>query len=206
MAQFLVAALIAAGAASVQVQSTPSVPVQPFVDSPEQRRDLRNLSACLAEARPRWARQTLAQPYLSEEQATLVARALTGTDTCLRGRDAAYTFRTSTMVGSLAEHFLRAEVGRADFARVTTALATMRPSNSSEDFALCVAARAPGAARDLALSEPGTPAETQASRQVSAFVDDCVDPGERLTVDMQSLRSLLSTVLYRGTVVSLATN
>lgn len=203
MAQFLFAALIAASAASVQA---PSVPIQPFVDSPEQRRDLRNLSACLARARPRWARQTLASPYLSDEQATLAGRALTGADTCLRGRDSSFTFRTSTMVGSLAEYFLQADVGRADFAQVRAALATMRPSNSSEDFALCVAARAPGAARDLALSEPGSPAEAQASGQVSAFVDDCVIPGEQLTVDMQSLRSLLSTVLYRGTSVSLASN
>ena len=75
---------------------------------------------------------------------------------------------------------------------------TLKPLNVSEDFALCVAARNPAAARDLALSEPGSAAETQAVQQVSAHVPPCVNDGEKPTVELQSLRALISTALYRA--------
>lgn len=196
MAKLVLAALLAAGSASVAAQPA----VQPNVDSPESRQALRQMSICLAELRPRWARQLLARPYLSNEQAYDTSEALEGRDSCLRGRDVEFTFRTSTMVGSLAEHFVRNEIGGVDFARLSRMLSTMDPRNASEDFALCIAAANPAAARNLALSEFGSPAETEAAAQLGRYVERCTNPGENLTVDLQSLRALTSSALYRGIV------
>lgn len=195
MAKLVLAALLAAGSASVAAQPA----VQPNVDSAESRQALRQMSLCIAQARPRWARQLLARPYLSNEQAYDAAEALEGRDSCIRD-DAEITFRTSTIVGSLAEHFVRSEIGGVDFARLSRVLSTMDPRNASEDFALCVAAANPAAARNLALSEFGSPAETQAAAQLGRYVERCTNPGENLTVDLQSLRSLTSSALYRGIV------
>lgn len=205
MTKLSLAALLALCAASVQAQpSSPAVPIQPSPDSAEQRLALRNFSVCLAEARPRWARGTLSHPYLSDEQASAAAQALNGTDTCVRENEVEITFRTSGLVGSLAEHFVRTEIERADSARLAVVLSTLTPLNVSEDFALCVAARNPAAARDLALSEPGSDAEMQAVRRVAAYVEPCMNQGEQLTVDLQSLRALISTALYRGVTTVLA--
>lgn len=199
MAKPSLAALLLFGAAAVQSPpAAASVPLQPSVDSAEQRQALKDLISCMAEARPRWARRTLSRPYLSDAQASDAAQALNGSDTCLREDEAEITFRTSSVVAALAEHFLRADLARADFARVARALNTLPPLNVSEDFALCVAANDPAAARDLALSELGSEAEMAAARRVVATVEACHNPGEAPTVDLQALRALVSTALYRG--------
>ena len=201
MARLYLAALLALGAASVQAQPpVPAMPIQPSVDSAEQRQALRNLAICLAELRPRWARSTLSQPYRSDAQERTASEALRGTDSCISRNGAEVTFRTSSVVASLAEHYLRAEIGQLDFARLTAALSTMTPLNASEDFGLCVASGNPAAARDLALSELGSPAEIEAARQLAANLSPCINQGERLTVDLQSLRALTSLALYRGTM------
>jgi hypothetical protein len=205
MTGFLIAALLAAQAASPQAQPTTSAAsIQRDVDSAEERKKLRRLSACLAEARPRWARKTLSHPYLSDAQAGEAATALSGNDSCIRKPEDEVVFRTSGLVGSLAEHFLQADIEKADFARLTKALATLKPLNVTEDFALCLASRNPAAARDLSLSEPGSAAESEAGRKLTPHIEGCTNPGENLTVDMQSLRALVATALYRGVTVVLA--
>jgi hypothetical protein len=198
MARFHVVALLAIGAIAVPAQAQPPAPIQPSPDSAQQRKDLRTLASCLARARPGWARQTLSQPYLSDAQAYAASQALSGNDNCIRGFDVEVTFRTSGLVGSLAEHFVQAEIGRADSTRLARTLAALPPLNVSEDFALCVAARHPAAARALALSEPGSDAEMEAVGRIASAVEPCTNQGERLTVDLQSLRALTSVALYRG--------
>lgn len=201
MAKLYLAALLALDAASVAAQPAAPAPViQPNVDSPERRQALQHLTVCLAEARPRWARRTLEHPYLSEAQAHAASEALSGQDGCIRGQDVEVTFRTSTMVGSLAEHFVRTEIERVDSARLATALHTLTPLNVSEDFALCVTASNPTAARRLAFSDFGSPAETEAAGRLGTYVARCTGAGESLTVDLQSLRALTSVALYRGIV------
>jgi hypothetical protein len=98
----------------------------------------------------------------------------------------------------LAEHFLRSDIQGVDFERVEKALLTVEPLNGSEDFALCVAARNPSAARELTFSDPGSAAEAKAAAELSSQVPPCIKPGENLTVDQQSLRALMSTALYRA--------
>jgi hypothetical protein len=203
MPKLFLTALLAAGAAAA-LQAQPPSPVQASPDSPGQRKALQRLSACLARARPNWARNTLSHPYLSDAQAMDAAQALRGRDNCMPGDDTEFTFRTSGMVGSLAEHFLKDEMDRADSARLASRLASLAPLNVSEDFALCVAARDPAAARELALSEPGSDAEARAAGRLGAFVEPCTRPGEDLTVDLQSLRALVATALYRGVTAVLA--
>jgi len=204
MVRLFLAALLAAVTASTPVQaSAPAVAVQPNLDSAEELQRLRSLSACLAESRPRWARQTLSFAYLSDAQAREAAQALTGTDSCVPN-DTEVVFRTSGLVGGLAEYFLRAEMKRTDSQRLTEALATLTPLNVSEDFALCVAVRNPAAARELALSEPGSAVESRAAGQLARHVPPCVERGEEPTVDLQSLRALMSTALYRGVTAVLA--
>ncbi|MEA3053900.1 MAG: hypothetical protein QOG72_2803 [Sphingomonadales bacterium] len=195
MAKSNLAALLALAAVSVQAEAGP---IQPSPDSAKERIALRKLTACLAEARPRWGRQTLAKPYLSKEQEGDLGQALMGKDTCTGGPEAEFRFRASGIVGSLAEHYLEADIERADGPRLSQALSTLTPLNVSEDFALCVAARNPAAARDLALSEPGSAAEEQAVAKLAGAVEPCTNDGEALTVDLQSLRALTSTALYRG--------
>lgn len=197
MATLFLATLLAASANVAAAQSAPAV--QPNVDAPAQRQALQQFSACLAEQRPRWARELLAKPYLSNDQAYDAAGALTSErDSCLRGQDVELTFRTSTMVGSLAEHFVRSEINRVDFGRVTRALATMEPRNVSEDFALCMASANPAAARALTMSEFGSEAESSAASTLGRYVERCSNPNENLTVDVQSLRALTSMAFYRG--------
>jgi hypothetical protein len=198
MAKHYLAALLAVAAASAHAQP-PKVTLEPSPDSAEQRKASQKLTACLAEARPRWARNTLDRPYLSDAQAKYATMALRGRDTCVTSRDGVeVTFRTSLMVGSLAEHFLQEDLRRADAARLADKLSTLPPRNVTEDFALCVAARNPGAARDLALSEPGSAAEDAAARRVFNYVEPCTQDSEQLTVDLQALRALVAAALYRG--------
>jgi hypothetical protein len=198
MAKLFLAALLALGAASVHAQP-PKVTIQPSPDSAAERKALQKLTSCLAEARPRWARGTLSRPYLSDAQRYDASLALKGKDGCTPGNDETeFTFRTSGMVGSLAEHFLREDIQRTDAARLAEKLSTLRPLNVSEDFALCVASRNPAAARDLALSEPGSAAEDAAVQIVATHVEPCTTETENLVVDLQSLRALVATALYRG--------
>jgi hypothetical protein len=208
MAKLHLAALVALGTACIAAQpALAEVPIQPNVDTAAQRQALRELSACLANARPRWARQMLAKPYLSDAQAYDASAALSGGDRCITARDdVEITFRTSSLVSSLAEHFIRSDIGRVDFGRVTAVMNAMDPLNVSEDFALCVAARNPTAARDLVLSDLGSTDEADAAQRLAAGVDHCTEPGETLTVDMQALRALASTALYRGVTAVLTQN
>jgi hypothetical protein len=202
MTRLFIAALLAACAASAQAQP-PAAAIQPSPDTAEQRKALQKLSACLAEARPRWARSTLSHPYLSDAQASIASLALRGKDSCIHG-EAEVTFRNSGMVGSLAEHFLRKDIDRADAAQVAQKLATLAPLNASEDFALCLASRNPAAARSLVLSEPGSDAENKAAGTFAAYLEICTQPNEQLTVDLQSLRALVATALYRSVTAVLA--
>ncbi|MFL6858723.1 MAG: hypothetical protein ACJ8DZ_07355 [Allosphingosinicella sp.] len=202
MTKLFLAALLAASMQSAAASAT--VPIQPSVDTPEERQALQSLLACLVAERPRWARETLALPYLSGAQANSAAEVLSGRDTCLKKRDAAITFRTSSVVAMLAEHFLRTDLPRVDFGRVKAALSSVTAQNGSEDFGLCVASRDPGAARDLALSAFGSDAELQAARQLADQIEPCTTRGEALTVDLQALRALVSTALYRSVTTALA--
>lgn len=201
MATLFLATLLAASANVAAVQSSPAA-IQPNVDGPEQRQALRQLSACLAERRPRWARELLAKPYLSNDQAYDASEALNGNDSCLGSDDVELTFRTSTMVGSLAEHYVRSEINQVDFGRLTRALATVEPRNVSEDFALCMAAANPRVARELTMSEFGSAAESAAATQLGRYVERCSTPSENLTVDVQSLRALTSMAFYRSIEVA----
>jgi hypothetical protein len=196
MVRSTIAALVALAAASAQAQ--PGVPIAPNTDTAEELQTIRRLSSCLAEKRPRWARRTLARGYLSNAQARDASEALAGTDNCIRGPEVEVTFRNSALVAGLAEHFLRSDIEGVDFTRIEKALLTVAPLNGSEDFALCVAARDPEAARELSFSDPGSAAETQAAARLARHVPPCVRPGETLTVDQQSLRALMSTALYRA--------
>ncbi|HST35482.1 MAG TPA: hypothetical protein VLK25_02480 [Allosphingosinicella sp.] len=198
MAKLYLAALLAFGAAS-SLQAQPAVAINPSADSAVERQRLHDLSYCLARARPNWARQMLAKPYLSEDQARVASYALGGRDTCLHSRDEIeVTFRTSSVVSSLAEYFLRSEMPQVDATRLAAALSTMTPLNVSEDFGFCVAARNPAAARALALSAFNSPAETAAAERLRDAVELCTLESETLTVDLQSLRALTATALYRG--------
>ena len=192
------AALIALGLASAQTSAT-SLQLLPAPDSAERRGAFRNLVMCVAKARPQWARQTLAFPYLSGAQAGSAAEALSGRDSCVpRDEEADMTFRTSTLVGSLAEHFIQSEKDAAATAQMERALNTAAPLNASEDFALCVAVRNPAAARELALSEPGSASETRSAELLVKQAPSCTIAGENLTLDLQALRALTATALYRA--------
>lgn len=198
------AALLAIGTAAPMAQPAAApVQLQPAPDTAEQRRAFRELVMCVAKARPRWARQTLADPYLSDAQAGNAAEALGGRDACIAEPEVELTFRTSTLVGSLAEHFVRTEGDRGTD-RLGIALNKATALNASEDFALCVAAWDPTAARALALSEPGSAAETESAGQLTGHVPSCTRPDENLKLDVQALRALISTALYRAITLDLA--
>jgi hypothetical protein len=184
--------------AAAPLQAAPAATVQPSVDSAAQRQTLRSFSLCVARARPRWARETLAQPYLSKAQAQQASEVLKGRDHCTRGKETEVTFRTSTLVGSLAEYFLGEDMAKTEPASLETALNNVAPLNASEDFALCVAARNPAAARALALSDPGSEAEAAAVGQLAPVLKPCFAAGEPIEIDMQALRALVSTALYRA--------
>lgn len=196
-------ALLAIGSGPIGQSAQPVAVIQRSPDSAEQRQTLKAFVVCMAESRPKWARKTLADPYLSNAQATTAAQALSGSDNCVRNYREEITFRTSGVVGSLAEHFLAGK-NNIDEQRLQAALETMEPLNASEDFALCVTSRAPMDARKLALSEPGSSTESESAQRIAQHVSPCTKQTEAMTVDVQSLRALVATALYRGTMVVLA--
>ena len=68
----LITALLLGAAVSTQAQAaTLATPIQPSVDTVQQRLSLRTLMSCVAKSRPNWAGQLLAQPYLGEEPTTV---------------------------------------------------------------------------------------------------------------------------------------
>src|SRR6476469_1501321 len=189
--------LVAAALASSPPTPAAAV-VKPALDTPQERRALRKLTTCVAGLRPRWARELLSYPYLSDDQARLAAQMVSGHDNCLGHADVAVAFRTSSVVGFAAEHFIQADLAKADPQRVGNALKSVAPMNVSEDFALCLAARDPSSALDLTSSDPGSSTEVQAAGRVASGLSYCSKPGERLDVDVQALRALVATALYRG--------
>ena len=204
MKALCIAAFMASIIPTIAAPSTAAqVKIHPVVDSPAQRDALRKFSQCVAGQRPRWARALLAQPYLSDAQTEAAAEVVTGQDHCLGRNETEMTFRTSTVVAALAEQFLRADLARADFGEVSRTLQTLEPSNAFEDFALCVAAQSPQSARDLALSEPGSPDEANAAKSMISRVAPCTRPGEQLQVDPQELRALVAAALYKATTATL---
>lgn len=208
MTRLFLALMTAASAVSVQAQSTAAaVVIQPSVDTPKQRQELRSFMTCVAKSRPTWAREMLAKPYLSEAQTEAASDALSGRDRCLMKPEAEMTFRTSSIVSIVAEHSMHAALTDANIDPLSKALNTLTPLNASEDFALCVASRDPVAARELSLSEPGGAAETLAAGKLAVHIQPCVIKGEQPTVDLQSLRGLMSIALYRAvTTARLASN
>ena len=179
--------------------------LQPPLDTAAERQALQKLTFCVAEKRPRWARQLISYPYLSDAQADAAAELVSGNDNCQMAREVAVAFRTSGVAGDVAEHFLRGNLVNPDMTRVSAALATASPLNVSEDFALCVASRNPAAAFDLVRTEPGSEAEARAGFVLATAVPSCTNPNERLDINLESLRSLVATALYRA-VSTLASN
>lgn len=195
MIRYCLAAALACAAMTAGAQ--PPV-LEPSVDSADQRQALRALALCLAEQRPNWARRVLSQAYMSQAQMRIASSALSGRDTCITGAGAELRFRISGIAGGLAEEEVRGGIGRADLGQISRALNTLEPRNVTEDFALCLTARDPVAARDLALSEFGSAAEGEAAARLARGLELCTQPNERLTVDLQSLRGLASAALYRA--------
>jgi hypothetical protein len=178
--------------------SSPAVSIEPSADTPAERQVLRNLSMCLAQLRPDWARGVLEYPYLSSAQASAAAVAVSGRDNCQKQPEVEIEFRTSTLVSALAEYFLRADLPKTDSARLGHALTSLPARNGTEDVGLCLASRDLEAARELALSEPGTSAEADSGRALGAQVAACSLPGESLKFDLQSLRAIVTVALYRA--------
>jgi hypothetical protein len=140
----------------------------------------------------------LSYPYLSDRQAGAAAELVSGRDKCLSAPEVAVAFRTSGVVGSAAEYFLASGLPRIDSQRLANALSTVAPMNVSEDLALCLAARNPAAAQELVASNPGSTGELSAVGEVARGLPSCTEPGEKLSVDQQALRALVSIALYRG--------
>ena len=196
----LFTALLLGAAVSAQAQAAAlATPIQPSVDTVQQRQSLRTLMTCVAKSRPNWARQLLAQPYLGEEQTRTAGEALSGKDRCIMKDETEMTFRTSSMVSNLAEYFLGAELTNADLERLRGRSTRIAPLNSPRKISPCALRREiPLRLRAIALSEPGGNDERQAADKLAAQVQPCVIKGEQPTVDLQSLRGLMSIALYRA--------
>jgi hypothetical protein len=197
MIDLLVAAALLPSAAQSTAPAAAAV-IQPPLDTPQERQALRKLTICVAQLRPQWARTMLSYPYLSDDQASIAAEMVSGRDNCLGKHEVAVAFRTSSVVGFAAEHLVQAEMVKVDPKRIGNALNSVAPKNASEDFGLCLAARDPSEALDLAYSDPGSGREASAAGQVALGLSYCSKPGESLKVDVQALRALVATALYRG--------
>ena len=192
-----VAALLIAASLPLSAQPA-TLQLRPPLDTAQERQALRKLTLCVAKARPRWARTMLSYPYLSSDQASVAAQIVSGHDNCLGAPEVAVAFRTSSVVGFAAEEALEVGMARTDPKRIGAALNTAAPKNVSEDFALCLAARDPASSFGLASSDPGSANEAKAAEAVAAGVPYCSKPGEKFDVDVQALRALVATALYRA--------
>lgn len=194
LAALFLATSIAGGAQGAASDSG----LQPGTDSTADRVAVRTFSRCLAEARPRWARQVLAQPYLSKGQADLLDSIGTGNDSCSGNRSIAMTLRHSSIIAGIAEQLIKDDLAQVGMKRVSAELNRVSPRNTSEDFALCLVARRSQIAQDLVMSSPGSDAERAASEQLAQGIKPCTNSGEAGIVDLQSLRALAATALYLG--------
>lgn len=185
-------------ATSVAQGAAPAASLQPNADTTADRTAVRALSMCLAQARPRWAREVLAQPYLSKGQTDLLETIGSGDDRCTGSRPIEITLRHTSIVAGLAEQFIKEDLGQVNIKRVSAELNRIPSRNASEDFALCLVARRSKVAQDLVMSSPGSDAERTAGEQLAQGVPSCTNPGEAGVVDLQSLRALAATALYRG--------
>ncbi|HSX56872.1 MAG TPA: hypothetical protein VLG14_16310 [Sphingomonas sp.] len=195
----LAAALAATSVAGTVQGAAPASTLQPSADAVQDRIAMREFSKCLAKARPRWARKVLAQPYLSKDQTDLLESVNGGRDNCTGG-SSEITLRYTSIITGLAEQFIAEDVAQVGWKRVSAALVRVPSRNASEDFALCVAARRAKAAQDLVLSRPGSAAERNAGEQLAQAIKPCTNPNESGIVDLQSLRALAATALYRGVI------
>lgn len=196
----LAAVFAATGIAGAVQGAAPASTLQPSADSTADRTAVRAFSKCLAQMRPRWAREVLTQPYLSKGQTDLLEQINVGDDSCSGTGSAEFTLRYTSIIAGLAEQFIAEDLARVGLKRVSAELARIPSRNTSEDFALCVVARHSQAARDLVVSSPGSAAERAAGDQLALAVKPCTNPGESGVVDLQSLRALAATALYRGVV------
>ncbi|WP_126004133.1 hypothetical protein [Sphingomonas koreensis] len=193
------AALFVATSISGAGQGAAPAPVlQPGADSTADRTATRTFSRCLAQARPRWAREVLAQPYLSKGQTDLLETINSGHDNCSGSKATKIVLRHSSIVAGLAEALINEDLARVGLKRVSVELNRLPSRNASEDFALCVVARRSQAAKDLVTSTPGSDAERIAGQQLALGVKPCTNPGETGVVDLQSLRALAAAAIYRG--------
>jgi hypothetical protein len=191
---------------AVPANAAPNVVVHQPVDTATERQALRKLTFCVAERRPRWAHQLVSYPYLSDAQASAAAELVSGRDNCLAAPEVAVAFRTSGVAGAVAEHFVGSKMATLDMKRISAALATAPSLNASEDFALCVTSRNPGTALDLVRSELGSAEEMRAASALARGVPSCTMPNERLQVDVEALRALVATALYRAMAASSGSN
>lgn len=195
----ILAALFVATSVSGGLQGAAPVPaLQANADSTADRAAVRAFSKCLARQRPRWARDVLAQPYLSKGQTALLETIGIGNDNCSGSGSKEMTLRHTSIVAGLAEQLITEDLVQVGMKRVSAELNRIPSRNTSEDFALCIVARRSKVAQDLVMSSPGSDAERVAGEQLALGVESCTNPGESGKVDLQSLRALAATALYRG--------
>ncbi len=159
---------------------------------------------CTADRRGPLARTLLAMPYRSEEQSDRAGRLLRGTEECMN--DIGFQLRadTPTLLGGMAEHYLRVFYDDADLAAVSglteesIAELGLTPRNAPEFIGLCAARANPAAIRAFVSTEPASDDEAEALGAVVPLLGPCVPEGETVRLDRRSVRSIAAVGLYRA--------
>jgi hypothetical protein len=158
---------------------------------------------CVADNRSRLARGLLELEYRGEQQTERAGRFISGNEGCMREIGFQLRVDAPTLVGGMAEYFVRAVYGRYDYdalqsiAPDAVAGLGLSPRNLFEHIGQCVARRDPQAARSLVLTEPASDAEAEALEPITVQLSACIPADNTVQLSRRSLRSIVAVGLYR---------
>lgn len=162
---------------------------------------------CAAELFPTLARRALAEPYGTEQQSKAV-NSLTRllphqSERCFSAERIIVQGSSVSFAGAFAEHFVEHSFDTRDIealaadATAEWELARPAPSNATERFGQCVIQTSAKRVRELIVTTPDSSAETAALATIVPALSPCIIDGQEVKFDRTSLRSILSTALYR---------
>lgn len=176
-------------------------------------RELKRLANCTYKRRQGYVNSLLDTPPNSAQEFTILDKASNVAVNCMNSMAPAIYFDGLQMRGALAEARYVAENPSApDFSELDHAMIaipahwTEREMSDAEkmailkfDFANCLVAADPLKADLLLRTEPATPEESAAVRQLTPQLAPCLQNGVKFKLDAYILRALLAQSLERST-------
>ena len=161
-----------------------------------------NFAACLADTTPKGAQQLLAMDYRGEAYKKALRRFAQGHDDgrCMN----ASVLRSNDVLiaGGIAERLLIESVKSEKFPTLVAYDATKAPIQARgpmEATAICVVRAEPVSTFAIFQTEPTSTSEAHAMQTIAPALMNCVQAGQKVTLNKPGLRALLALAAYRLT-------